>query len=117
MIGVIGIGIATFVVARFAQRLLASDRLQRRHMQEQIDRLGNHYIICGFGRVGYRLAEDLFRANRSFVVIDVNENGIQDGMLDGMLHLVGDAEDDETLRKAGIDRAEGVNYRPARRQL
>lgn len=108
VIGVIGIGIATFVIARFAQLLLASDRLQRRHMQEQIDRLDNHYIICGYGRVGHRLAEDLFRANRPFVVLDVNEEVIQNEMIDGMLYLVGDAEDDETLRKAGIDRAEGV---------
>jgi voltage-gated potassium channel len=107
-IGVTGIGIATFVIARFAQLLLVSDRLQRRHMQEQIDRLDDHYIICGYGRVGHRLAEDLFRANRPFVVIDVNEDVIKDEMIDGMLYLAGDAEDDEALRAAGIDRAEGV---------
>jgi voltage-gated potassium channel len=108
IIGVIGIGIATFVIARFAQLLLVSDRLQRRHMQEQIDRLSDHYIICGYGRVGHRLAEDLFRANRPFVVIERQEDVIEGEMIEGMLYLVGDAEDDDTLQRAGLDRAEGV---------
>ena len=108
LIGVLGIGIATFVIARFAQLLLVSDRLQRRHMQEQIDRLENHYIICGYGRVGHRLAEDLHRAGRPFVVIDHDREEIEDEMLDEMLFIVGDAEDEEVLHQAGIERAKGV---------
>ncbi len=108
VIGVIGIGIATFVIARLAQLFLASDRLQRRHMQEQIDRLDDHYIICGYGRVGHRLAEDLFRANRPFVVVEQKEEVIEHQMIDGMLYVVGDAEDDATLQQAGLDRAMGV---------
>jgi len=108
VIGTMGIGIATFVIARFAQLLLASDRLQRRHMQEQIDRLSDHYIICGYGRVGHRLAEDLDQAGKPFVVIDRDAEEIKDELLEGMLYVVGDAEEEETLEKAGIDRAKGV---------
>lgn len=108
IIGVTGIGIATFVIARLAQLLLVSDRLQRRHMQEQIDRLHDHYIICGFGRVGHRLAEDLTQANHPFVVIDNDRAVIDNQMIDDMLYLVGDSQDEAVLQAAGIDRAQGL---------
>lgn len=108
LIATLGIGIATFTVARAAQLLLVSDRLQKRHMQERIDRLENHYIICGYGRVGHRLAEDLQRAGRPFVVIERDPEVLDDQALDGMLHLVGDAQDEETLLQAGLNRARGI---------
>lgn len=108
VIGALGIGIATFVVARVAQLLLVSDRLQKRHMQERIDRLNNHYIICGYGRVGHRLAEDLIRAEKRFVVVEKDKEVIESNPLDDLLYLIGDAQDEEVLRGAGIDRARGV---------
>ncbi len=107
-IGALGIGIATFVVARVAQLLLASDRLQKRHMQERIDRLDNHYIICGYGRVGHRLAEDLMRAGKSFVVVEKDEQVIENNPLDDLLYIIGDAQEEEVLHRAGIDRARGL---------
>ena len=104
-LGITGIGLLTFVVARSAQLLLASERLRERRIMKQINNLSDHYIICGYGRVGQRLAEDLTAAGRPFVVIDIDEDEIQELREENLLHVQGDAEDDEILKKAGIERA------------
>jgi len=104
-IGITGIGLLTFVVARSAQLLFASDRLRTRRIMKQIDSLSDHYIICGYGRVGQRLAEDLEQAGRSFVVIDIADEEISDLQEAGYLHVQGNAEEEAVLRQAGIERA------------
>jgi voltage-gated potassium channel len=104
-LGITGIGLLTFVVARSAQLLLASERLRERRIMKQINNLSDHYIICGYGRVGQRLAEDLTVAGRPFVVIDIAEDEIAELREENILHVQGNAEDDEVLKKAGIDRA------------
>lgn len=103
-----GIGIVTFVAARSAQLLLASDRLRERQKMKRINQLENHYIVCGYGRVGQRLAEDLDHAGREYVVIDQSEHEVEQLQEEGRLYVQGNAEDEETLSKAGIDRAFGL---------
>lgn len=76
LIALSGIGIVTFVAARAAQLLLASERLSERRTMKQIQDLSGHYIICGYGRVGQRLADDLAEADKDFVVIDQSEQEI-----------------------------------------
>jgi len=100
-----GIGIVTFVAARSAQLLLASERLRERQMMKRINQLENHYIVCGYGRVGQRLAEDLQQAGRDFVVIEQSDREVEQLQDEGHLYVQGNAEDEETLAKAGIDRA------------
>jgi len=107
-LGITGIGLLTFVVARSAQLLLASERLRERRIMKQIQDLSGHYIICGYGRVGQRLAEDLEAAGRSFVVIDIDDKEIAELRDDNLLHVKGNAEDDEVLKQAGIERAHGL---------
>jgi len=107
-LGITGIGLLTFVVARGAQLLLASERLRERRIMKQIDRLSDHYIICGYGRVGQRLAEDLEAAGRPFVVVDIAEEEISQLRNSELLHVKGDAENEAILRKAGIERARCV---------
>ncbi len=107
-LGITGISILTFVVARSAQLLLASERLRERNLMTQINALSDHYIICGYGRVGRRLAEDLDAADRPFVVIDVADEEIEDLRKADILHVQGNAEEEEILRKAGIERAHGL---------
>lgn len=108
ILAITGIGIVTFVAARSAQLLLASERLQERRNMKRIKQLTGHYIICGYGRVGQRLAEDLDRADRDFVVIDQSEREIEQLRDENFLYVQGNAEDEETLRKAGIEDAYGL---------
>lgn len=104
-LGITGIGLLTFVVARSAQLLLASERLRERRNMKQINKLSDHYIICGYGRVGQRLAEDLEADDRPYVVIDIAPDEIEELRKNNVLHIQGNAEEDEVLKRAGIDRA------------
>jgi len=104
-LGITGIGLLTFVVARSAQLLLASERLRERQNMKQINELSDHYIICGYGRVGQRLAEDLMTADKPFVVVDISDEEIADLRDKEHLYVQGNAEEEEVLRQAGLDRA------------
>ncbi len=104
-LGITGIGLLTFVVARSAQLLLASERLRERQNMKQINDLSDHYIICGYGRVGERLAEDLRAAGKPFVVVDISDEEIAELREEDLLYVQGNAEDEEVLEKAGLDRA------------
>ncbi|SFC04890.1 voltage-gated potassium channel [Flexibacter flexilis DSM 6793] len=78
------------------------------HLQREIDLLDGHTIVCGFGRNGQKVAEELFLAKKSFVVIEKPEvivANIRKTNLLGLLYVEGDATDDEILKKAGITRA------------
>jgi voltage-gated potassium channel len=73
-----------------------------------IDNLKDHYIICGFGRVGRGAANELGRAGVPFVVVDIDPDRVQRAMLAGMLAVAADSTQDETLRLVGIERARGL---------
>lgn len=107
-IALTGIGLVTFVAARASQLLLASERLRERRLMKRIDNLSDHYIICGYGRVGKRLVEDLGEAGHPFVVIDTADEEIEHLRLADRLHLQGNAEEEHILRQAGIERARGL---------
>ena len=67
----------------------------------------DHYIVCGFGRVGRSAAFELQRAGVPLLVIDRNEQRVERAMQAGMLARTADATRDETLREAGVMRARG----------
>jgi voltage-gated potassium channel len=80
----------------------------KRRVKRMIDKMQNHFIICGFGRVGRGAAEELTQAGVPFVVIDRNESRIEDASKAGMLAIAADSTRDETLRAAGVTRARGL---------
>ncbi|MCA9239695.1 MAG: potassium channel protein, partial [Planctomycetales bacterium] len=74
-------------------------------MTREIEGLSNHTIICGYGRIGQTLAEDLIRRDVPFVIVDLNPDIIREANEHGCLAVTGDATDEDTLRQAGIQRA------------
>ncbi len=76
-----------------------------RRMKGQIGNLKNHYILCGYGRVGEEIARELSERRVPFVVIEANEQSIERGRRQGVLMLVGDATKDDMLKEAGVERA------------
>ena len=82
-----------------------SQTIRRRFMDSKIAALRNHYIVCGFGRVGSHIAEDIAAAHAAFVVIDEKEDTVQSCIQRGYLALQGDATGDAVLREAGIQHA------------
>lgn len=108
VLGLVGIGTVAFIAARSAQILLTSHRLLLRQMNKMIQKTRDHYIICGLGRIGFRIAQDLERQKVPYVVIELNEQKLERPSARDMLYVIGDAEQEETLRAAGIDRAKGL---------
>jgi voltage-gated potassium channel len=81
----------------------------RKKMKKEIENLKDHIILIGYGRVGQLAAKELLNHNEKFIVID--NDFIEDDILnqsDRILKLMGDASEDETLLKAGIESARGV---------
>jgi voltage-gated potassium channel len=87
----------------YAGRLGAN--LARRRMTRQVDHLRNHVILCGFGRVGHQIAEDLAGGGHAFVVVEREPQGVRDATALGYLVVEGDAGSDGVLRAAGVERA------------
>ncbi|MBV9232000.1 MAG: TrkA family potassium uptake protein, partial [Chloroflexi bacterium] len=85
-----------------------SEAIRRRFMENKIAALRNHYIVCGFGRVGSQIVEEFTAARTSFVVIDEKESNVRTCVERGYLVLQGDATRDDMLRTAGIERAKCV---------
>jgi voltage-gated potassium channel len=75
-------------------------------MQKELDKLSGHVIVCGYGRNGKQAVEKLKGYHKKFVVIEKEED-VQTNIQDtGMLVVKGDASDDETLHRAGVERAD-----------
>jgi voltage-gated potassium channel len=108
----LGIGLFSYTFTLIGQRLLGLQLhglWEKRRMQQQLDRVRDHFIICGYGRMGQAIGDYLHARQRRFVVIDTDEERIQKVReLPGALFITGDATDDELLRRAGIDRARAL---------
>lgn len=89
-----------FITIGQIQQLLGT-----RRMQSQIDRLRNHVIVCGFGRIGTMLARDLFENDQPFVVVERDPAQLEDARAHGYLCVQGDATDEAALSQAGVERA------------
>lgn len=82
--------------------------LGKRRTKKMIDHLKDHYIICGFGRVGRGAALELKQANVPFVIIDKREDRVDYAMRMGYLGCLGDSTRDETLKEVHVERAAGL---------
>lgn len=82
--------------------------LERRKMDKKIARLHDHFIICGFGRIGQVICEILSDAGRPFVVIERDEEELRELDNLGYISVAGEASEDDVLLTAGIERASGL---------
>jgi voltage-gated potassium channel len=111
MLAVAGVGIIFGSIGIVAETIIseaASGRREAKRMAESVAALRDHYIVCGYGRVGSTVIRELMHTGQQFVVIDVHEGSLERAVADGHLVVMGDATDDATLRTAGIDRARGL---------
>src|SRR4051795_10598266 len=102
--GVTTIFIAIGAMTQTIIELEFGDAIGKRRNKRMIDKLKDHYIICGYGRVGRGAASELRKAGVPFVVVDLNPERVERAMLAGMLAVNADSTRDETLRQVGIDR-------------
>lgn len=106
-----GVGTVLYLLTNIVQTIVQSELLesyQKRKRWRKMMQLSDHYIICGAGRVGSRVAGELERAGIAFVVIEKAAAKVQRWMDAGHHVIVGDATLEATLRDAGVDRARGL---------
>jgi voltage-gated potassium channel len=106
-----GVTIMLLAVGTMTQGVIELELNQyfgKRRNKKMIDKLHDHFIVCGFGRVGRGAAYELQRCGVPFLVVDKNEDRVEWAIRDGMLAVLADATDDETLKHAGIHRAKGL---------
>src|SRR5262245_20825591 len=95
--------VATVVVEGGLQK-----RLQQRRYARMLDQISDHFIICGYGRIGSIIARQFRRQGIPFVVIERNGERVQAAMEEGALAVEADASREDVLKRVGIDRARGL---------
>ncbi|MCQ4082807.1 potassium channel protein [Streptomyces sp. RB6PN25] len=98
------IGVGTEVVASGE----VARWMRRSRMIKRVDRLSGHYVVCAFGRVGRAVVEELRRQERTGVVIEPKPELAGTIAEHAILHVAGDPTDEAVLRRAGIQRAQGL---------
>ena len=107
-----GLGVFTYSAFQLGYWVVNSQLhaiMEKRRMEKRIEKLENHFVICGMGRMGEVICEYFARRRKPFVVIDVDENRLVPQCLEnGWLHIHGDATDDDVLLRAGIKNARAL---------
>jgi voltage-gated potassium channel len=108
---VMGVGFFLYVIGNVVQ-FLVEGRIRlvlgRHKLDKQISQLNNHYIVCGYGRMGRAFCRYLIQKGLKFVVLEKNEARIPIMNADHILYFAGEATSEENLLKAGIKRASNL---------
>ena len=99
--------IGSLVVEAIARGVIGGTLAERRR-RKAIEALRDHYIICGFGRVGRRVAEEFQHEGAPFVVVDFSPEAKAAAEENSVLFIEGNGTDDNDLREAGLERARGL---------
>jgi voltage-gated potassium channel len=106
-----GIMIAAYTIGTLVRVLIEGEfkkKFGRRKVEKQISALKDHYIICGYGRIGRLICQELREYHMDFVVIENQPAAIERMEADKVLFLTHDATADGTLLDAGIMKARGI---------
>jgi voltage-gated potassium channel len=106
--GVLTVFISIGVLVDVIIKLELADRFGRKRRQQMIEKLNDHYIVCGAGRVGRSVIRELRRSGVPVLLIDSDAGRAQWGIQDGIPTLVADATKDETLQRARVAQAKGL---------
>jgi len=102
---VVIVGYAISIITEYILSRNNFEDIKQRKMQKEIDTMKNHIIICGYGRNGRQAAMKLRTYNKPFVIIEKNKEMTSRLLEEDMPYVLGNANEDETLIEAGINRA------------
>ncbi len=109
---VAGVGAMLYFLSSLMQAIVEHEALRsfvrRRRMRTRLAGERNHYILCGFGRVGKEVAVAFQREDADFIIIDPDSHAIAEANELGYAYVQGDATQDDVLESAGIARARGL---------
>jgi voltage-gated potassium channel len=108
---IFGVGGAAYTISIIGQMIVEGEirkLLGRRKMEKSLKGLKDHYIVCGYGRVGRRICKEFCIRKAPFVVVEKDPQVMEQVEKDGFLFVQGDSTEDSTLINAGIEKAKGL---------
>ena len=113
LIAASGIGVLFYMITNLTALAVEGELTKsfwRGRMERKASNLKGHYIVCGIGEVGWHIATELCTTKRAHVIVDVNGHNIDKALqaFPNSVFLEGDATDESTLLRAGIDKAKGL---------
>lgn len=102
---VIIVGYAISIITEHILSKSNIEELKNKKMQKKVDGFKNHVVVCGYGRNGKQVVRKLLAYKKSFVVIEKNKDMEDRLKVDNVPYIIGNANEDEVLLQAGIDRA------------
>jgi voltage-gated potassium channel len=108
-----GIGTLSYIITNITASIVEGDlseSFRRKRMEKIAGKLTSHYIVCGYGRIGRQIVNELIATKREFVIVEPGKTAIADMAEDlrSEALIEGDAAENAVLLKAGIERAKGV---------
>lgn len=110
VIGIGGVSYSFIIISQYLLETSFSSLSRERRMVREVEKLKNHYIVCGYGRVGQQASDMIVQSGYDVVVIDLVGEKVEEVRTehDNLYYLIGDATDDAILLQAGLDRANGL---------
>jgi voltage-gated potassium channel len=108
MLGCTGIIFLTGALVQFITFGQIQQLLGNRRMKTQIGKMSGHVIVCGYGRIGHMLADELKAGGVDFLILDREEHKLTEAAERGHITLAGDATDETVLEAAGVHRARAL---------
>lgn len=108
VLGCTGVIYLTGALVQFLTYVQLQQFLGNRRMKTQIAKMSGHVIVCGYGRIGHMLAEELKAGGVDFVILDREEAKLEEASARGHLTWLGDATDEEVLETVGVHRARAL---------
>ncbi|MBT3363229.1 MAG: potassium channel protein [Chloroflexi bacterium] len=112
-IAIAGISTLFYIITNFTALIIEGEltkSFRRRKMEKIANKSEKHYIVCGIGTTGIHIVKELQATKRPHVLVDTDECLMEEisKQLEGEIYIIGDASDNDTLVKAGIEHAKGV---------
>lgn len=107
----IGFGVLTYTLLRLLTYTLEGRLgvvVWERRTRRRVNKMTEHFILCGFGRVGGEIAHILTQEGIPFAIVDIRADSLERAAAEGFVTVNGDAADAQTLRAAGVERARGL---------
>jgi voltage-gated potassium channel len=103
------LGLVAYLLKWFAEYMMGlSDNVRRHRVKAKVEKMRDHYIVCGLGRVGAQVAGEMHNERVQFIGLDRDEGKVNDALAKGFLALPYDSTIEEHLSEVGIDRAAGL---------
>jgi len=108
---ILGFGAMAMFTTQFARFIIESEikgLFVGRKIMRKLKKMKNHFIVCGFGRIGSSICSELTKKGLDFVVIEINEKLVQEAEKKNYCAIKGNATADSSLKEAAIDRCAGL---------